>query len=371
MMQVPMPSFGEKPSTGSARTHPRPLRDVLVITPTGWAVTRTDYPTISVLIPVLNEARYLPHCLDSIFTQNYPPDLVEVLVIDGGSTDNTREIVASYRHRYPNLRLLINPSGGIAAALNLGIQAASGEIIVRVDGHTVLAPEYLRRCVIALEVYGADAVGGVYQPIGVSSWGEVIATVMAHPLGGGPAIFRQSRRRRWADTVYLGAWRKDTLLHLGGFNECLEANEDYELFYRLRRQGGRVLFDPKIRSWTVTRNSLRALWRQYVRYGFWKAQMLRQHPRALRLRQLPAPSLVAGFWILLFLGWRIAWAPLVALGLLVAYAVGAAAVAGEIALQVGWKHWWRAWVALWVMHWGWGMGFWHGLFARPKRRKNT
>ncbi len=368
-MQVPMPSFAKTPQTRPSRARVRPLRDMLVITPAGWAIARTDYPTVSVLIPVLNEARYLAYCLDSVFAQNYPPGLIEVLVIDGGSTDGTREIVASYRHRHPNLRLLNNPSGRIATALNLGLQAASGEIIVRVDGHTVLAPDYIWRCVVALEEHGADAVGGPYTPVGDSEWGEVIAAVMAHPFGGGPAAFRQARHRRWADTVYLGAWHKDTLLHVGGFNERLEANEDYELFYRLRRQGGRVLFDPDIRSWTVTRRSLKDLWKQYVRYGYWKAQMLRYHPQSLRLRQLPAPVLVAGFWLLWLLGWRFPWAALAASSLVIAYAAGAAAVASEVSMRVGWKQWWKAWLALWAMHWGWGMGFWRGVFAPLRRHR--
>ncbi len=363
-----MPPFEQPETSRPTRARERALREMLVITPSGWAVTHTDFPTVSVLVPVLNEARHLARCLDCIFAQDYPPELMEVLVIDGGSTDGSRDIVAEYRHRHPNLRLLNNPTGRIAAALNLGLQAASGDIVIRVDGHTFIAPDYVRRCVLALEVDGADAVGGVLRPVGDNETGDVIAAVMAHPLGGGPAPFRQTQRRRWADTAYLGAWRRDTLLHLGGFNERLAANEDYELCYRLRRRGGRVLVDPHIRSWTVARSSLGQLWRQYVRYGFWKAQMLKEHPHSLRWRQIPAPLLVASFWALWIVGWHLPWASRMAVILLLGYALGTAVLAGEVALRVGWKRWPKAWAAFWVMHWGWGMGFWQGMFY-PRRER--
>lgn len=368
-MQVPMPAFGSSEASRPSKTRQRSLREMLVITPSGWAVARTDFPTVSVLVPVLNEAPYLARCLDCIFSQDYPPELVEVLVIDGGSTDGSRDIVAQYRYRHPNLRLLNNPSGRIATALNLGLQAANGDIIVRVDGHTLIAPDYIRRCVVALEVGLADAVGGVLRPIGYTDTGEVIAAVMAHPLGGGPALFRQAHRRHWADATYLGAWRKETLVHLGGFNERLAANEDYELFYRLRRTGGRVLVDPNIRSWTATRSTFGQLWRQYVRYGFWKAQMLKEHPRSLRLRQIPAPLLVAGFWLLWLLGWHYPWASRAAMSLVGGYAVAVAVLAAELSFRLGWRRWWKAWLAFWIMHWGWGMGFWRGLIHPREGRR--
>lgn len=365
-----MPPFEQPETSRPTHARERPPRQMLVITPRGWALSHTDFPTVTILVPVLNEARYLARCLDCIFAQDYPPELVEVLVIDGGSTDGSREIVAEYRHRHPNLRLLNNPTGRIAAALNLGLQTASGDIVIRVDGHAFIAPDYVRRCVVALEVDNADAVGGVLRPIGDSDTGNVIAAVMAHPLGGGPAAFRQTQTRRWADTAYLGAWRRDTLLYLGGFNEHLAANEDYELFYRLRRAGKRVLVDPHIRSWTVVRPTLGQLWHQYVRYGFWKAQMLKEHPRSLRLRQMPAPLLVASFWGLWLLGWHFPWASRAAVLLILGYALVTAILAGELAFRIGWRRWWKAWLAFWIMHWGWGMGFWRGLM-HPRRRRGA
>ncbi len=359
----------QKPNATSARTS---SREVWIVTPYGWAMTSTDLPTVTVLVPVLNEAAYLPRCLDCIFQQDYPPDLIEVLVIDGGSTDGSREIVTLYRYQHPNLRLLVNPEGWISYALNRGIQAATGEIVVRVDAHTFIAPDYIRRCVAALRTGKVTAVGGTFQPIGETLTGRAIAAVIAHPLGGGPAPFRHARRPMWVDTVYLGAWLRDTLHQVGGFNTTLAANEDFELCYRLRRLGGRILCDPAIRSWTVVRQTFRALAQQYGRYGYWKGQMLKQHPRSLRWRQLPAPLLVFTFWLLWLLGWHVPWAAQAAVGVLTAYAGFIALLATEIALRNGWQLWWRVWLAFWIVHWAWGMGFWAGLFTPlPRREADT
>ncbi len=360
----------ERDRSQNAPSTTRPPREVWVITPRGWATTQTDLPTVTVLVPVLNEAPYIRQCLDSIFAQDYPPDLVEVLVIDGGSTDGTREIVRLYSYRHPNLRLLLNPDGWITHGLNRGLQVAQGDIIVRVDGHAFLAPDYLRRCVSALETGEADMVGGVFRPIGDETpTAQAIAAVIAHPLGGGPARFRHARRPMWVDTVYLGAWRKETLLRLGGFNPRLAANEDYDLCYRLRRQGGRILCDPTIRSYTMVRRTFGQLARQYLRYGYWKAHMLKQHPRSLRLRQVPAPLLVLSFWALWLLGWHLPWASWAAGALLLAYATATATLSAELALRVGWRLWWRLWLAFWIIHWAWGMGFWQGLLSPGPKAK--
>jgi len=359
-MNIPTPAFDEhNPPPDTARK--REIRSLLVLTPQGWQWTQTDLPTVSVLVPVLNEASYLAACLDAIFSQYYPPQLVEVLVIDGGSTDGSRDIVTSYRHRHPNLRLLVNPDGWSASALNRGIQAASGEIIVRVDGHTFIARDYIRRAVAALEAGGVAAVGGGLRPVGDTDTGRIIAAVMAHPLGGGPARFRHTRQPTWVDTVYLGAWHKKTLQQLGGFNPTLAANEDFELFYRLRRAGGRVLCDPRLRSWTVVRRTLRGLWRQYTTYGYWKARMLRQHPQSLRWRQLPAPLLTLSVVLLTLLSWAIPLTLQAALVILVLYGSITALAAVGVALSLGWRSWPRAWLAFWIIHWGWGWGFWKGL----------
>ena len=320
-------------------------------------------PRVSVIVPVLNEAPHIARCLDGLLAQDYPAHALEILVVDGGSDDGTLDIVRAYARRTSQVHLLRNPARNAAVALNVGLHQSQGDIVIRVDGHTFVAPDYVRQCVYYLLSSDADAVGGVLRPIGDTPTGEVIAAVMAHPLGGGPAPFRHARHPMWVDTVYLGAWRRETLLSLGGFDPRLEANEDYELFYRLRRAGGRILCHPDIRSQTVVRATFAALWRQYLRYGRGKAHMLCIHPWSLRLRQLPAPALVASVVFLGGLGifwpsalWGVA-------GVLFLYALVTGIVAGVLARRLGWRRWGRIWWTFWVMHWGWGIGFWWGWIS--------
>ncbi len=324
---------------------------------------------VTVVVPALNEARYISRCLDHLLAQDYPSHLVDIIVVDGGSTDGTQDLVRAYAARCPRVRLLHNPARRVGAAMNIGVAHALGDIIVRVDAHAFVAPDYVRQCVHYLMSTDADAVGGVLRPVGDTPTGRVIAAVMSHPLGGGPARFRHARRPMWVDTVYLGAWRRETLLEMGGFDETLEANEDYEFFYRLRQAGGRILCHPAIRSSTAARSTLKALWHQYVRYGRGKARMLRLHPRSLRARQIPAPALVAGVFILGSAGIVCLAARVALVFILGLYAVIIGSAAADVARRLGWTRWAHIWITFWVMHWGWGVGFWSGLFSPGKRRR--
>ncbi len=275
---------------------------------------------------MLNEERYIARCLDSVVANDYPRDFLEVLVVDGGSTDRSREIVLEYCRRYPFIRLLDNPRRIVPAALNIGIREATGDIIVRMDAHAVYAPDYIRKCVELLCTSGAANVGGVQRAVGENYISRAIALALTNPFGAGDAYFRYAERETWVDTVYLGAWWKITLTQLGRFredlqvnqvnnedyelnirlrsalveppagpfNEELVVNQDFELNYRLRRAGGKILLSPHIRCWYYVRPSLVALARQYFRYGFWKVKTLVLHPESVRWRQLAPPALVVG-----------------------------------------------------------------------------
>ncbi len=280
-------------------------------------------PRVTVVIPMWNEERYIAKCLDSLLANDYPTDLLEIIVVDGGSTDRSRDIVLGYCRRYPFIRLLDNPKRIMSAALNIGIREATGDIIVRMDAHAVYAPDYIRQCVDLLCTSGAANVGGVQRAVGENYISRAIALAINNPFGTGDAYFRHAEKEMWVDTVYLGAWWKATLNRLGGFREDLAVNEDYELnvrlrearldpsagpFHeelvthqgfapndRLRRARGRILLSPRIRCWYYVRPSLAALARQYFRYGFWKVRTLVLHPESVRWRQLAPPALVIGF----------------------------------------------------------------------------
>lgn len=328
------------------------------------------WPYLTIVVPVYNEAAHLLDCLTSIAAQDYPPAHWEVWVIDGGSEDGSWEIARAWVERDPRFHLLRNPRRIAAAALNLGIQAGKGEIIARVDGHCILAPDYLTRCVLVLQQDEHIAgVGGPFRGLGDSPWMEAIALGMASPFGAGNAAYRFPNRVTAGDvdTVYLGTYRRKWLERVGGYNETLDANEDYELNYRLRRAGGRIVLDPTIVSQTWVRSTPGALARQFFRYGFWKAQMLKQHPQSLRWRQTAAPALVAGL-LLTFLSsllWPLGM-PLLAFLLLI-YFIATALATFRICRQHGWRHVLHLPIVFWTMHLAWGLGFWTGLLRRPRR----
>lgn len=335
-----------------------------------------EWPLATVIIPVRNEAGSIADCLRAVQAQDYPPERLEIFVVDGGSGDGSREIVARAIADDARFRRLENPGGRVPVALNLGLAAAQGEVFLRIDAHTIVAPDYVRRCVERLRDSGAENVGGPMSPEGSSPLGRSIAAAMHCRFGVGPARFRYAREVEEVDTVYLGAFPRALFARIGGFNAAMVRNQDYEMNYRIRRAGGRILVDPAIRSTYLVRPDLPSLARQFASYGYWKAQMLRRHPRSLRPRQLAAPALVAALAVA-------ACATLAALSGVFRPQLPAAAVwllPGVAALyllasvgvscSVAWRQGLRAALPLpavfATMHLAWGAGFWVGVLLPPR-----
>jgi|Deesub1362B_J571_1020462.scaffolds.fasta_scaffold02302_5 glycosyltransferase involved in cell wall biosynthesis len=318
----------------------------------------TQMPRVTIIVPIRNEERYIAQCLDSILANDYPKDRLEVLVIDGMSTDRSQKIVQEYARRYPFIRLLNNPKRIQSSALNIGIHEAKGDVIIRMDAHTTYASDYIRQCVTLLQTTGATNVGGVQYAVGTGYISNAIAIATTSPFGAGDAQFRYSNREKWVDTVYLGAWYKRTLEALGGFNEEWVVNEDYELNHRLRKAGGKVLLSPNIRCKYYVRGSLKALAYQYFRYGLWKVKTLKAHPDSLRWRQLVPPvfvfSLIASI-IFLHIFWMV--------GIIIpSFYVIANLVASFWAAQHrGWQYLPLLPFVFATIHLSWGIGFWAGL----------
>jgi glycosyltransferase involved in cell wall biosynthesis len=249
----------------------------------------TALPTVTVAIPTLDEERNIGPCLGAVSAQGYP-GIVEVLVSDGGSTDLTREIARGY----PLVRVVDNPRRTRPAGLNVAIREAAGEIFVRVDARTVVAPDYVERCVEALGTSGAAIVGGPMRFTAEGALQRGLAAAMRSRLGAGPAQFRrEGGKARFVDTVYLGAYRVDWARSVGGYDQDFGGNEDAELNHRAQSAGG-VWLDPAIRSTYAVREGLPALWRQYRRYGRARGRTMRKHPASIAPRQLAVPLLVLG-----------------------------------------------------------------------------
>jgi glycosyltransferase involved in cell wall biosynthesis len=246
-------------------------------------------PTVTVAVPALDEASCIERCLSALDGQSYPA-IVEILVVDGGSSDATAEIASAHRL----VRVVANPLRSRPAAMNVALREARGSVVVRVDARTVVEPDYVERCVAALLSSGAALVGGPMRLEATTAVERGIRAAMTSRLGGGTAAFRrEGGPPRFVDTVYLGSFFRDTVVELGGYDEDFGGNEDAELAFRARSAGG-VYLDPAIRSSYAVRSSLRGLASQYRRYGRARAGTIRKHPRSLAARQLAVPLLVAG-----------------------------------------------------------------------------
>jgi succinoglycan biosynthesis protein ExoA len=266
---------------------------------------------VSIIVPCFNEQATIRMLLESIYSQTYPRQDMEVIIADGGSTDQTLKEVSDFQNHYPDLRVEVvnNPDRIIPAGLNRAIKAARGELIIRLDGHSMPDPDYVALCVDALEQGHGDNVGGVWEikPRDQSWQSRTIATAAAHPLGVGDAHYRVSNRPQAVDTVPFGAFRKSVIDRIGYFDETLLTNEDYEFNTRLRLAGGVIWLDPKIRTVYFPPRSFTDLARQYWRYGYWKARMLKRYPGSIRWRQALPPAFVFSLVIFGFFGF---WSPL-------------------------------------------------------------
>lgn len=259
-------------------------------------------PRISVIVPCYNEQNTIGLLLEALHAQTFPLDEMEIIIADGMSSDLTRQRVHEFQNQHPNFKVCIvdNPHRNIPAGLNRAILAAQGELIVRLDAHSIPLPDYVARCVAALDEGLGDNVGGVWEILpGGNNWqARSIAVAAAHPLGVGDAHYRISNQAQLVDTVPFGAFRRQLIEQLGLYDETLLANEDYELNVRIRQAGARIWLDPSIRALYFARADLIALARQYWRYGYWKMRMLRRYPASLRWRQALPPLFVLSlfFW---------------------------------------------------------------------------
>lgn len=332
--------------------------------------THKNPPYVSIVMPMSNEEDFIAKCLDSIMANDYPVDRYEVLIVDGMSNDDSRKIVGDYSKKYQNIRLLDNPKRIRVTANNIGIKAAKGEIILSMDAHVLYARDYIRQCVDLLETTGAANVGGLQKAAGYNHITKVIALATSTPFGIGDAEFRYLEKEKWVDTVYLGAWYKKTLEEVGYFNENWIRNGDYELNYRIRKAGGRILLSPKIKCDYFVRGSLSKLAKQYLLYGTWRVKTIKTHPDSIRWRHLLPPLLI--LWlifssVLLALGSKFWWIPI---GSYLLYTI---LTSIGISIKKGLKYFPLLNPTLWILHIYWGIGFFIGIlkFGPPKIRIKT
>ena len=328
---------------------------------------------VSIIIPCYNEQATIGLLLDALDSQTYAHERMEVVIADGGSTDDTIAVIQAWRAEHPdlNIKVLDKPTSSIPSALNAAINASSGEIILRLDAHTRPHHEYVARSVNALEEGYGQNVGGVWQiEPGSENWiARGIAAAAGHPIGVGGARYRYTDQSAYVDTVPFGAFYRKLLDQIGMFDETLLTNEDYEFNTRIRQAGHQVWLDPQIHSVYFARKDLKALARQYWRYGYWKWQMLRRYPKTIRPRQALPPLFVLGLVTLglLSLFFQTAlWGLLAVSGIyaLILLLVGAQLAVKNNALPflIGVP------LAIATMHFTWGSGFLWSIIHPPERK---
>ncbi|MBX3222306.1 MAG: glycosyltransferase family 2 protein [Labilithrix sp.] len=252
-------------------------------------------PFVTVAIPCFNEERYIEKCLEDVFAQDYPADSLEVLVGDGMSTDRTREILDRLAAAHPGaLRVIDNPRRLQAAAMNAMIDEARGDVVIRMDVHARYAPDYVRQCVAVLAETGADNVGGSQRAVPETWFQRALCAALESPLAVGGAKYRNPEAEGFVDTVFLGAFRRNVLEAVGGYDGNAATNEDAELNQRLLAAGKRIYLSRKIVVHYFPRSSFRALAKQYYRYGQGRARTLLKHKTFPTPRPAIPFAMVAG-----------------------------------------------------------------------------
>jgi len=316
-------------------------------------------PSVSIILPIYNEHETIDSVLTSLLAQDYRGPL-EIIVADGDSDDGTRELVAAWVERDDRVRLVDNPQRRQSPGLNAAAAVAGGDYLVRVDGHSAYATDYVTRSVTTLQETGADAAGGRMNPVGTEPFGRAVAAAMNSPLTMGPGRFHHADRRQEVDTVYLGAFRPDDFAAIGGFRGFPSgAAEDADFYHRWRRSGRTVVVDPEIRSTYTPRQTPQSLASQYFRYGQGKTEMLWANGRFPSWRPLAPLLLVLGIVIglVILITTGLAWPLLLLLG---AWLI----VIGIVAMRAK-ASWWRVFAAAGIMHLTYGWGLLWGLVRGP------
>jgi len=308
-------------------------------------------PGVSVVLPILNEERYLFDSITAILAQHYEGPL-EVILALGPSKDRTNEIAAQLAAADSRVHLVENPSGRTAAALNLAIAASQYSIICRIDGHAEISNTYISDAVDVMQETKAVNVGGIMAASGIGAFERAVATAMRSPLGVGAARFHVGGKAGPADTVYLGVFSKQALLAVGGYDERFTRAQDWELNFRLRQAGGVIWFDPNLVVTYRPRPNFRALSKQYFEYGRWRRAVTRSHKGTINFRYLAPPVTVLITALSILLGATLNPVHFLPAGLyLLGNLVGSFIIGKDLKEKIALP------AILATMHFSWGIGF--------------
>jgi len=320
-------------------------------------------PRVSIVIPCRNEECFIGKCLDSLVASDYSKDSLEVLVVDGMSTDGTRAVVQSYARQHPFIRLIENPSRTTPAAMNLGIKCATSSFVVINSAHSAYPDDFISNSVEWLNRTGAEVVGGPLMTVPGANTpiAKAIAMATAHPFGVGNSKFRTSSRDGYVDTVPFGAYRREIFDRTGLFDERLERNQDNELCSRIIQCGGKIFMTGQLTASYFSRSTLGELAKQAFRNGMWNVLTIRITPAAFRLRHFTPFCFVGAIFGLALGSAMLPWCRSLLLFLLCFYWAVAMLASVEVACRKGFGAISLLPTVFWVLHTAYGVGTWCGL----------
>jgi len=311
----------------------------------------SPHPSISVILPVLNEQSHLESSVRSILSQDYK-GLIEVILAIGPSKDKTLEIAEHLASADSRVVLVENPTGKTAAGLNLALKQTMNPVVVRVDAHAEIPENYLSLIVEVLNKTGAVNVGGVMAAVGKTTFEKSVAGAMRSAFGVGASRFHTGGVAGPVDTVYLGAFRREALIEIGGFDERFTRAQDWELNFRLRENGGIIYFDPRLHVTYRPRSTVRALAKQYFEYGRWRRVVSRRHKGTINYRYLAPPVALLGFLASLVLGLLLSPILFIPAAIYTLFVLGA-----SIKISSSLQEFFLLLLVLPTMHFAWGAGF--------------
>ncbi|MBN2009912.1 glycosyltransferase family 2 protein [candidate division KSB1 bacterium] len=316
---------------------------------------------VSVIVPAYNEINFIEHCINSMLSQDYPKELYEILIVDGMSTDGTREKVLEIAKTNRNLHLVDNPNRTVPFALNEGIKKSRGDVVVIISAHGFADPDFVRKNVETLDRVGADCVGGRIDCIANSDSANTIMLAMRSTFGIGDSALRENQKAGFVAHLAYPCYNKDVFDKIGYFDEEMVKNQDDEFNFRLRKFGGTIYFNPEIRSYYYVRPSLKALWRQYFVYGYYKVRNFQKHPGQLSLRHFVPAGFVSINLFSLFLVPMSVRFGYIALTVVSLYLTAALINSVSICRRVGFRYFYLLPITFATLHVSYGSGFLKGL----------
>lgn len=333
--------------------------------PQSVSTSKSRSPFVTIILPICNEALYIECCLNALLTQEYPEESMEIIIADGMSNDGTRQTIQQIANRQQNLSIQVidNPKIIVSTGLNRAIKQAKGEVIIRVDGHTKVANDFVRQNVMLLQQHPeAWSVGGPLQHVGDTTFGQAVAIAMSHPIGIGNAMHHFANFKGYTEGAPFPAFRREVFSKVGYFDENFVRNEDDEFNYRIIQAGGKIFVSPVVKSVYFVRGSPKLLFKQYLQYGFWRIATLKKYKRPTTLRQI-IPALFYISMTTLFLIGLLLKQLIIALCLPIIYGISLFIIGIYSSLKAGWAVAWRVPLAMGIIHAGYALGFLYGLPA--------